>query len=267
MPKENKKQVHYIYKIIFLCGKPGRYYLGKHSGQLDDCYAGSGSFCKAYYKKYGKKLGKTYIKEILEINPNKKVNALREKEIIGDLYKSDPLCMNFIKGGNNPGNYSISAREKISKALKGNKNGNGHFTSESLKEKMRKNTGKKVIQYDLDGNKINEFDSIHVAAESVNGTVMGVSSACNRKIKTYLRYIWRFANDLLEENNNISCRHEKRVIQLDLNGNYISEYHSVKEAYYGTGISRSAISLVACGKRKTAGGYKWMYKEDFLCQS
>ena len=98
MPKNNKKQVHYIYKIIFLCGKPGRYYLGKHSGQLDDCYAGSGSFCKAYYKKYGKKLGKTYIKEILEINPNKKVNALREKEIIGDLYKSDPLCMNFIKG-------------------------------------------------------------------------------------------------------------------------------------------------------------------------
>ena len=50
-----KKMItYYIYKIHFLCGFPtGRYYIGKHIhyGTLDtDKYAGSGNFCKAYYK-------------------------------------------------------------------------------------------------------------------------------------------------------------------------------------------------------------------------
>lgn len=47
--------IYYIYKIHFLCGFPsGRYYIGKHkhTGDLsNDKYAGSGSFCKAYFKK------------------------------------------------------------------------------------------------------------------------------------------------------------------------------------------------------------------------
>ena len=59
--------IYYIYKIHFLCGFPsGRYYIGKHkhSGSLsNDKYTGSGNFCKAYFKKYGKKEGITYIKE------------------------------------------------------------------------------------------------------------------------------------------------------------------------------------------------------------
>ena len=107
MPKlndnENKKKVkvHYIYKIHFLCGFPtGRYYLGKHTGKINDSYAGSGNFCYAYYKKYGKIPGKTYIKEILEINPSKKINSDREKYTVGDLWKTDPLCMNLCPGGN-----------------------------------------------------------------------------------------------------------------------------------------------------------------------
>lgn len=81
--------IHYIYKIIFLRGYPtGRYYLGKRSYPGDDIskdrYTGSGSFPKEYFKKYGKKEGDTYLKEILEINPSFKINNDREKEIIGD---------------------------------------------------------------------------------------------------------------------------------------------------------------------------------------
>lgn len=94
---------YYIYKIHFLCGFPtGRYYIGKHIhyGTLDtDKYAGSRNFCKAYYKKYGKILGETYLKEIIEINPSEDINSLREKELIGNLYISDPLCMNMVAGG------------------------------------------------------------------------------------------------------------------------------------------------------------------------
>lgn len=87
--------IYYIYKIHFLRVFPsGRYYIGKHKhlGSLNnDKYTGSGNFCKAYFKKYGKKEGITYIKEILEINPSEEINNEREELLIGDKYKTDPL--------------------------------------------------------------------------------------------------------------------------------------------------------------------------------
>ena len=89
-----------------------------------------GNFCKAYYKKYGKILGETYLKEIIEINPSEDINSLREKELIGNLYISDPLCMNMVAGG-----------ERI--AIETN------------------NSAKPVIQYDLKGNLIATYSLQH----------------------------------------------------------------------------------------------------------
>ena len=95
--------IHYIYKIHFLCGYPsGRYYIGKHTHNgadlSTDRYTGSGVFCFHYFKKYGRKPGITYIKEILEINPSKKINDDRELFYIGNLSDDDPLCMNISIG-------------------------------------------------------------------------------------------------------------------------------------------------------------------------
>lgn len=49
--------------------------------------------------------------------------------------------------------------------------------------------------------------------------------------------------------------------QYDLNGNLIKEYDSLTMAGESTGISYKNIHLVISGKRKTAGGYIWRYKE------
>ena len=51
----------------------------------------------------------------------------------------------------------------------------------------------------------------------------------------------------------------KSVIKIDKNGNE-KEYHSGKEAERQTGIHDGNISLVCCGKRKTAGGFRWKFK-------
>lgn len=79
--------IYYIYKIHFLCGFPsGRYYIGKHkhTGDLsNDKYTGSGNFCKAYFKKYGKKEGITYIilKKFLKLILQKKL-TIKEKNCL-----------------------------------------------------------------------------------------------------------------------------------------------------------------------------------------
>ncbi|WMU08192.1 putative intron-associated endonuclease 1 [Clostridium phage vB_CtyS-FA70] len=54
----------------------------------------------------------------------------------------------------------------------------------------------------------------------------------------------------------------KPVLQLDKEtGEVIAEFAGIKEAERVTGIHNSHISRVCRGKRKSAGGYYWQYKE------
>lgn len=63
-------------------------------------------------------------------------------------------------------------------------------------------------------------------------------------------------------------RKGKPVLQYDLQGNFIKEYPSYREAKRETGIS--AIDVVCRGARQrhkkqtTAGGYIWKYKEEVI---
>lgn len=56
------------------------------------------------------------------------------------------------------------------------------------------------------------------------------------------------------------------VVQLDLNDNFIKEWANAERAYVELGISSSTIS--ACCRhvphKKTAGGYKWIYKDEYI---
>lgn len=54
----------------------------------------------------------------------------------------------------------------------------------------------------------------------------------------------------------------KKVVQMDLEGNFIAEYESQIEASRQTGVRQGSISSAVLGKYKTAGGYKWKFKEE-----
>lgn len=53
----------------------------------------------------------------------------------------------------------------------------------------------------------------------------------------------------------------KAVVQYTTDGVFIAEYPSTREAERVTGIDHSSICHVCRGKRKTAGGYLWLYEE------
>ena len=207
--------IHYIYKIIFLRGFPtGRYYLGKRSFNgsdlIKDDYSGSGLFCKAYFKAYGKRLGDTYLKEIIEINPSSKVNAYREMIIIGDLWKTDPLCMNLVPGG-----------------------GGGDSTE-----------AKAVNQYDLNGTFIETYPSENRAAEAVGlECSSGISRACLEKTITAKGFIWRFYNEPLKKSelDEIILK-SKPIKQFTEDGTFLKQWASTKEAADTLNISSSAFS-------------------------
>jgi len=54
----------------------------------------------------------------------------------------------------------------------------------------------------------------------------------------------------------------KKVVQMDLEGNFIAEYESQIEASRQTGVRQGSISSAILGKYKTAGGHKWKLKEE-----
>ena len=55
----------------------------------------------------------------------------------------------------------------------------------------------------------------------------------------------------------------KPVVQLSLNNEYIREWTSCTEASKLLG-NITHISAVCRGERKSAGGYKWVFKEDYI---
>jgi len=115
---------------------------------------------------------------------------------------------------------------------------------------------KKVIQYDLSGNYIKEFNSIAEAARLTNSDSSRISACCNNKIKSSNNYIWRYEETFIEKY--VDNKHNKKSInQYDLLNNYIKTYNSISEAERENNISN--INHCLSGKRKTAGGYKWKY--------
>lgn len=59
-----------------------------------------------------------------------------------------------------------------------------------------------------------------------------------------------------------AARRRRPMIQLSETGEIITEYATVKEAWFATDISISHICQVARGERKSAGGFIWRYKDD-----
>lgn len=102
-------EYYYIYKITCLAGSfKDHYYIGQrkcHCLPEEDPYKGSGTKILDYYKKYPH----DYKKEIICLC--KDADDLNQKEdfYVGDLYKTDPMCLNLVAGGNG---YHIFDGEK-----------------------------------------------------------------------------------------------------------------------------------------------------------
>ena len=68
------------------------------------------------------------------------------------------------------------------------------------------------------------------------------------------------AKGYLDRRNGVNNKGNKAVLQYDLNGDFIKEYHSQRQTSRETGISRSNIGRCCRGERKTASKYIWTFK-------
>lgn len=104
------------------------------------------------------------------------------------------------------------------------------------------------------------WDSLESIENETGYNRSAISQCCLCKLKTAYGFIWRYDNTL-NDNLSLVSAQAKRVIQMDKEYNIIAIFNSMSEAERITGINN--ISNCCNGKRKTAGGYIWIYEDDY----
>lgn len=121
--------------------------------------------------------------------------------------------------------------------------------------------GVPVNQYTIDGRFVRRYKS-GVNAMEVNGwkgSGADIFLCCDRKHHTAYGYIWRRDGDT--DTSFVVKKYTKKIIQMSLNGDFIAEYESIREASDKCGAQRGHICSCCKGKRTKAGGYTWKYKD------
>ncbi len=77
-----------------------------------------------------------------------------------------------------------------------------------------------------------------------------------------LEWKTRSGNAKHARESGIMNTHKRAVYQMDMNGNIIKEFESIKQASDQTGIHNRSINPTCKGKRHQAGGYRWRYVSD-----
>lgn len=131
---------------------------------------------------------------------------------------------------------------------------------------------RQILQFDLDMNLINTWESNYEASINTNVPTSEISTVCNEKRMTASGFVWRYAdsysNDqfIKDKNTNFhktkiphTFRNLKRINQYDSCGKLIATFNSIAEAVRVTGIGKGNIQSVLKNRHKTAGGYLWKY--------
>ena len=105
---------------------------------------------------------------------------------------------------------------------------------------------KALLQFDLAGNFIKEWESISNAAKTLGLFISPIINACNGKKLSSGNYIWRYKKNFIP--NSVKPVDNKKskpipICQYDINGNLLATYPTIDTAVFLTGLSKSAIAI------------------------
>jgi len=127
------------------------------------------------------------------------------------------------------------------------------------------NYKRKIVQYDLEMNKIKEFESIVGAAKELNIGKSNIIGVLRDKRKTAGGFIWKYLEDKnidFSKKITINKNRGRKVLQYDLEMNIITIHNSTSDAARNVNIHKNNIWGAIHNFRKTAGGFIWKYLEE-----
>ena len=122
-----------------------------------------------------------------------------------------------------------------------------------------------VIQLDLNGNFIQEFNSIKEAEEVTGFYCSHIQDCCSNKknyCKTYKGFQWVYKSQYNPQKDykiNIKApNRNKKIAQYDLDGNLLKIYSNLNNVNKNS-VYRNGVWKCCNNRQKTAYGYKWCY--------
>jgi hypothetical protein len=119
-----------------------------------------------------------------------------------------------------------------------------------------------VLQYDLNGVFIREYNSIKAASVENNIQIESIKRCCKNKQKQSNGYYWKYLSDrhLICQYTEKCKSNKKPIIQFSLNNEYLAEYESITFASNLLNINCRLITGVCNGKHKSTHGFIWKFK-------
>lgn len=119
---------------------------------------------------------------------------------------------------------------------------------------------KTFIKYTDDGVFIDSFYGIHELVDKTGLDFVKVVKSC-RQNSWCGGFHW-----CIKEEKDLSRPQKRRkaVICLDKEMNYVKEYNSITEGSIDVGVQPTHISICCRNLTKSAGGFRWMYKDDYI---
>lgn len=143
------------------------------------------------------------------------------------------------------------------------KSANGYmfcYFEDEQPHKYENNVFRKVKQYDLNGQLIKTWDKISDICKEYRTNSANICDCCNKKKKTHLGYIWRYADD----NEPIEIIENKKLVIVqvyDLNGNLLEEISGMSNVIKKYGFTRVKIDW-AIQKNKPIDNYVFKIKKS-----
>ena len=255
--KNSKKEKGVIYKYVFPNGKV---YIGQTThprGRHLAHFRNGGKRNITLYRAYVKYGMPKY--SVLE-----KVERDTKEELREALNFLEQKYISEYKSNNRKYGYNLTS-------------GGGVFVinDEGRKHMSEARTDKrKVLQYDLQGNFIAEYESSCDAAKALGTHASSIWACCKgirsggKKSQIVKGYTFRF-KDEVKGTGSIDLKitsNRVPVLQYDKEGYFLAEYESIIDAARKTGVLESGIRQVLYGKVRQCGGYMWKLKEGVIIQ-
>jgi group I intron endonuclease len=253
-----------IYKITNIINN--KIYIGQDKNNKP-YYLGSGDLIKLSIKKYGKE---NFKKEILQICESQDELNYYERYYIS-LYDSTNKIIgyNISFGGTNGTmfnrQHSEETKNKISLSHLGKEKSDEHkenFLKSLTGKKISDETKQKMSNSNLyKGKKKGNLSEETKLKISKSKTGKKMSDEVKKKMsETRVGVNNGFYGK--KHSETFMKKKRKSIIQLTLNNELIKEWESITDAGNNLGIPISNICCVLRGKYKTAGGYKFKYKDE-----
>lgn len=122
---------------------------------------------------------------------------------------------------------------------------------------------RKVLQYNLEGDFVAQYESITMASKHTGIPYSGIKGCCHGESNTSYGYIWCFdSSEIKEKLNKFINSKPIKVSVYSKDGQYIETIENIAIACKKYNVTKSLIHRCCKGFEKTCKGYVWKYESE-----